>query len=211
MTYEDRLLTQLKQVVTENAAQPPTRARRLGWKPRLVVGGVAAALVAGGAVIAVETTTPPAFAVTKQPNGIISVTINRLEDADGLARQLTGAGIPTVAKFLPEGKKCADGWYQRATDVRVSGDRMSLSGESMTFTMRKGQLKPGQTLIISTQYATVDGPDGKPTKVHSLGLDYAQGPIGSCRIVAAAPFKPAGGTGGAGGGPYASAEPLPTK
>lgn len=220
MTYEDRLLTQLKQVVTENAVQPPVRARRLGWKPRLVLGGAAAALVAGGAVIAIETTATPAFAVNARPDGSVSVTINRLEDADQLAKQLAAAGIPTVAKYLPEGKTCADGWFQPVREGRMTSG-MQTDGQRTTFTFSKGSLKPGQSLVIAAQYVTVDGPDGKPSKGTGVQLDIAQGPVGTCKIVAAPPFKPAGpadggavpgtGSGGGGGGPYATVEPLPAK
>ncbi|GAA1706430.1 hypothetical protein GCM10009765_64840 [Fodinicola feengrottensis] len=194
-TYEERLLTELRQIVAENATPGP--ARRFGWKPRLVVGGVAAALIAVGAVAVIETTATPAFAVDKNNDGSVSVTINKLSDAEGLQRQLIAAGVPTVAKYLPLGKKCSDDWYRPAPSGSMYTS-MRIDQDHVTFTIGRYQLGKGQTLVISTEGGVAPGPNGKPADVSGIGLGIAQGPVGVCHVVDIKVPPP--GQSGAGGG-----------
>jgi hypothetical protein len=195
-TYEDRLLTELRQVVTENPA-PVTPSRRFGWKPRLVIGGVAAALVAAGAVAVVETSATPAFAVTPNKDGSVTVTINKLSDAEGLQRELIAAGVPTVAKYLPIGKTCAPDWYKPA-QAGPTSMKMTLTDGHLTFTISRHQLRKGQTLIISTQNGVGTGPGGEQAEMSAVGMGVAQGPVGVCHVVDAK--LPPPGQPGAGGG-----------
>jgi len=108
-TYEDRLLTELKQVVTDKPVA--TRAPASWLEAAADRRRVAAALVAAGAVAVIETTATPAFAIDKHADGSVTVTINNLSEADRLQAELTAAGVPTVAKYVPYGKICKPGWF----------------------------------------------------------------------------------------------------
>src|SRR4051812_10887418 len=104
-TFEDRLLRELRGVVTAHGEAPaaaPRRLRRL--RPsRLALVGIAAASAA--AVVAATTSDGPsaAYAVNPSANGSVTVHIERLSDAAGLERKLRGAGVPAVVDYQASG------------------------------------------------------------------------------------------------------------
>ncbi|MFD1543490.1 hypothetical protein [Nonomuraea guangzhouensis] len=79
--------------------------RRVVTAPRLLVAaGVAAAAATAPLIIA---TGPPAYAVTKGPDGTITVTVNELRDPQGLQKELGEAGIKADVTFLAQRMRCA--------------------------------------------------------------------------------------------------------
>jgi hypothetical protein len=108
MNFEDRLLAELKaEVVARGLRAMPVR-RRTAARRRLTGGAIAgvAALVAilmptvGGS----EGT---AYAVTRNADGSITVTIKALRDADRLERELAENGARTDITYLPQHMRCA--------------------------------------------------------------------------------------------------------
>jgi len=77
------------------------RALKLRRRFRLVIaaGGCAAALVAASIFIASSDVATNAYAVQPQPSGLVIVSVNSLEDGEGLQRTLREAGIPAVVEF----------------------------------------------------------------------------------------------------------------
>lgn len=108
--FEERLLAELRHVVAARPASGVVAAPRRRRAPRLLLGGAATTaavglavlLVAGGGGVA------PAFAVDRQSDGTVTVTISRLSDAAGLQAQLRAAGIPAVIDYTPPGKACRE-------------------------------------------------------------------------------------------------------
>lgn len=186
--FEDRLLVELREVVAErpapSAAPPPRRRRRP--TPRLVLTGAATAAVAAGALIVAlgGDSTAPAFAVERQADGNVTVTIHRLSDADDLQRQLRAAGIPAVVDYTPPGKACRqprgaapsrdDGAGKATSAIETRGDG------SMTFTIARGSVGPGETLVVSTS----GGADAS-----TVGMQIVDGPVSPCQLVEA-PMPP---------------------
>ncbi|WP_206061742.1 hypothetical protein [Nonomuraea basaltis] len=91
---------------------PPARRRVSGGGqaiftgPRLLVAaGIAAAAVAAPLVIGDG---DPAYAVAKNPDGTITVTLTELRDPEGLETKLSAIGVTSDVTFLEPGKKCAD-------------------------------------------------------------------------------------------------------
>jgi len=194
--FEDRLLAELRQVVAERpapsrpAARPASSPFATGRlrRPRLLLGGGAAAAVTAAVVLASvgSDQVTPAFAIDRQADGDVTVTINRLSDSADLERELRAAGIPAVVNYTPLGKACRQPRGRPAAapnhpvGSRVSGT--SIGGRSTTFTISRDMVAPGQTLVIQTS-----GGAG----VTSVGMGVVEGPVSPCVLVDA-PLPPAG-------------------
>jgi hypothetical protein len=131
----------------------------------------------------------PAYAVDRRPDGSVSVELNSLRDAAGLQKKLRAAGIPAVVNYTPMGKTCREprgrgvgpGTPGRhSMKVGVRKDHLA------TFTIPRGDLRPGQTLVITASTG------GSAT---SIGTAVLQGPIAPCKLVDAAPLPAGGGPG----------------
>ena len=93
---------------TEFAARAERR-RRTG---RRLFAGAAVAGLAAAAAIAVPLLTgseTPAYAVAKNPDGSLIVTINELQDPKGLQARLNNQGIRADVTYTPRDKMCAPG------------------------------------------------------------------------------------------------------
>ncbi len=101
--FEDRLLAQLRHVVTEREESRARSHDRTGRR-RLVLSGAGAALVI--AVVAITAVaigtgdrTTGAYAIQMRPGGKVAVSIYRLGDAKALQRSLRAVGVPAVVDF----------------------------------------------------------------------------------------------------------------
>ena len=84
----------------EATERPSTfKPRRRRARLVLAAAGCAAALVAASIVITGSDVATNAYAVQPQPSGLVIVSVNSLEDGDGLQRALRGAGIPAAVEF----------------------------------------------------------------------------------------------------------------
>jgi hypothetical protein len=188
--FEERLLAELRAVVAVRAdvhevqtGGRRSHARRPGWRRRLALVGATAAVLAVAAAAGVPFLTggsDPAYAVSTNGDGTVTVEINALSDAAGLERKLREAGIPAVVRYLPPGKACKAGWFEAAP---VSGGGVTMSGAMVTgqghvrFTIDPGTMAPDETLVIQTQGAAgASGPS-------SIGVAYAKGEVGPCEVV----------------------------
>lgn len=72
--------------------------------PHLAVGG--AALTIGAAVITTQVTGTPAYAVTTNPDGTVSVTVNHIADPAAANRDLRASGTRLVIMMLSPEKDC---------------------------------------------------------------------------------------------------------
>jgi hypothetical protein len=209
--FEERLLAELREVVAERAAERDTGerppARRLTGRSRLVAGAAAVAL--GGAAVAFgvpllagDAGAPAAYAVESGAGGRITVTINRLEDAEGLEHQLAAHGVQARVAYTPKGKTCKGPWFT-GSDRLVDVDVMPTpTAGGASFTFRPAELGDGRTLVI---HNTAGGPlknAPSPTglgyqnsislvsldendSVHTvtIAINVADGPVGSCEVV----------------------------
>jgi hypothetical protein len=207
--FEERLLAELREVVAERDAGRDTGeqapARRLTGRSRLMAGA-AAAVVAGAAVafgvplLAGDAGTPAAYAVEAGADGRITVTINRLEDAEGLERRLGAHGVRARVAYTPDGKTCKRPWFtgsDRIVDVVVMP---TPTAEGASFMFRPAELGDGRTLVI---HNTDDVPDkneppmmdygyqqsitiasyDERVRVATIAIGVADGPVGPCEMV----------------------------
>jgi hypothetical protein len=190
--FEDRLLHELRELVV---TRPPATAVAIHRRPRrrrLLLGSAATAAVTAIAIVLTVSgeRATPAFAVARQADGSVTVTINSLRDASGLERELDAAGIPAVVYYTPVGKTCSQ---PLGTPVPRRGSFQSSSGTSVTdhsvsFTIPADLVGPGQTLVIMTS-----GTAGV-SSFSSVGMGVVQGAVAPCHLVNA-PSPPAGGAG----------------
>jgi hypothetical protein len=180
--FEENLLAELREVVAEQAvveravAERPVRSRR-----RLVLATAGAGLVAAGLVVGIPAVTgdhtPAAHAVTGNDDGTVTITVNRLEDPDGLERELAAHGITADVSFAPPGKMCRPipERFQRAEDqpheVHIGIDR----GDEPLRVLPTGL--EGKTLVV-------EGRDAGWGTEQFLFLQYAvSGPVAPCVLV----------------------------
>jgi hypothetical protein len=193
--FEERLLSELRQVVAERAATPSggRPARILGWRLQLrpaAVGVVAVVALAVAAVVGLPLLRDtPAYAVSSARDGTVTVRINELRDADGLERQLERHGIPAEVDYTPAGTVCREGRYTPSPTLF----RMELGqdGGRLRFAVDPRQLTPGDTVVITTSGGADAG---------AVGVSLARGEVLPC-VPVAADFAPGGTvTDGAGAG-----------
>ncbi|HEY3021131.1 MAG TPA: hypothetical protein VGJ32_13120 [Solirubrobacteraceae bacterium] len=191
-TFEDRLLSELRAVVAARPAPAPTPAvaKRSRRPARLLVGAAAVAAATATAVVIAGGggTAAPAFAVERQADGSVDVEINSLRDADGLEEKLRAVGIAAVVDFTPAGKTCRQPRGRAATrphsGPHTLGLRVRPDG-SARFTIGRGDVQPGQTLVITA---------AKVTGLTSLGTQIVEGPVAPCELIDA-PMPPAAPSG----------------
>src|SRR5437867_1311857 len=129
--FEKRLLDELRNLVVAQPSSRPERAR--SRRPLVLAGSMAAVLAAatGAGVPFLVGGAAPAYAVTTNDDGTVSVEINSLSDAAGLESKLREAGIPAVVQYLPPGKACKQPWFtpaQRPHDPSSPGHEPAING-----------------------------------------------------------------------------------
>lgn len=177
--FEENLLTELRQVVAEQAAtETPARPRR-----RLVLATAGAGAVAAGLVFGVPAVngdhTPAAHAVTGNDDGSVTITVNRLEDPDGLARELAAHGITADVSFTPPDKMCrpAPGRFEPAHNPEPTAQIMVENSEEV-LTLDPADTE-GRTLVLEGREATTS-PDARTFVIlHRI----VSGPVAPCELV----------------------------
>ncbi|HMJ35262.1 MAG TPA: hypothetical protein VK501_15235 [Baekduia sp.] len=202
--FEERLLQQLRQVVTERPA--PTRAVAAPTPPRthrrrfvLAGAGGVAAVAATVAVIASSGgVTESAYAVTPRADGSVTVKISSLSDADGLQRALRAAGVPAVVRYdaattcpAPAAGDERGTVEQHTTTGDASGPSLdsagvepaagAANGPKVSSSVRTGPdgttftIDPGP--LASGDKVYITAPDGT---ARSLGLHIGKDAAGAC-------------------------------
>ena len=177
--FEERLLADLKAVVgAQAAAAPPTS--RAGTRPRrqrlwfAPTAGAAAAAVAI-ALVATNSRSTPAYAVSGRIGEEITVTVHRLEGAEALQGALRSRGVAADIRYLPTGKACEHGRY---AEVRTPGLSLQVGADLFTVTIPPGAVGPGNTFVLS---AAVTPMDNGVRAIVEFGI--AQGAVGPCTVV----------------------------
>jgi hypothetical protein len=150
--FEERLLDELKAVVTqrgaEQVASAETAAHSSAWRraPRLALGAVA---VLGAAVAVLvlssgSSDTSKAFAVEPQEGGGVTIRVYSPEDAAGLERALAETGIRSQITWLPAGMTCREPRFTPSTvktpaGGSIGGFGVAGPGKAMTIGLMSSQ------------------------------------------------------------------------
>jgi hypothetical protein len=200
--FEQRLLDELRDVVTERPTEPRRRPSR-----RLVAA--AAAAVVAGAMLAVGVPllagdgATPAYAVEASRDGRITIAIHRLDDAAGLERDLAAHGVRARVSYTPSGTTCKDPWWVPSDHgVRVEVKTVvTREGEFASFTFRRSDVGR-RTLVIHNsddgryaervrrlnklldKYREPSWPTYVPVgKDKSIMVGLSDGPVPPCKVV----------------------------
>jgi hypothetical protein len=147
---------------------PRVPAIRFTARPRLLAGGATAvvgAAIAAVLAISAATSAPPAFAVTNNPDGSVTITLNEITGVSGLNAKLASMGVAVRAVPVVSGCKAPaqvvgpDGNLQPATTLAVSrlpnNPRTGRQSTLQTITVAPPQT-PGQTRILAASNAGID-------------------------------------------------------
>jgi hypothetical protein len=195
--FDERLLDELKRIVTEDlleesAAMPAARRPRWGRRIGVTLGLAAAFAVAIVAVVPTlggEEGGPPAYAVTQNGDGSVTVEIRSIEEDAGLEAQLEAAGVPAAVHYLPAGKVCAlpkppselEVLPQEARNQAHVAIATSDDG-AFTFTVDPSAVPPGWTFVVLTQYSAPEHGQPGPV-VPSIAAHWAKGDFDTCELV----------------------------
>jgi hypothetical protein len=170
-TFEDQLWTDLLgEHGTELAGASRSATRRSRTKPILVTAGTFGVVGVATAVALTLTATagPPAYAVTTNPDGTVSVTINQIVGVSGANAEL--ARLHVRARAVPENDDCtANPPQQVPTNVFGGG---ALRGQPVDgVTIVPDAIPAGDTLML---VAKTSGNSGV------LAAIMVRGPVPSC-------------------------------
>ena len=151
-TFEDRLWTDLVREHGEllrlhpGPAAAPTAVRRR--RPAVLTGAALAAVgVIATGVLALTATTaaPPAFAVTDNADGTVTVTLNDIQAITGLNAELARDGIP--AEAIPITSDCPVHGFPNAMPAGTDPN-------TYTITIDPREMRAGYTAIVGVGQST---------------------------------------------------------
>lgn len=153
-TYETRLLDHLhthlaSQPVAEHHRARPRRATRIRR------ASLAAVLATVGGITAVHLEAQPAWAVTPHADGIVTVTVNRTDGADGarkLQQRLHELGIQADVQFPADGQQCADDRMTKANELPSNESQAirqaTLGSQKVSLTVDSSRMPRNATLVL---------------------------------------------------------------
>ncbi|WP_432981824.1 hypothetical protein [Dactylosporangium sp. CA-233914] len=172
--FEERLLEELQLVVAERR---PARKRRR--HAAVTIGAAAAVAVAAGAVTLVQLNRP-AYAVERDVDGSVRVSIFDYRDPDGLRQRLAAFGVRADVNFLPYDRTCRE---PRADYVPPDEMPLALvdwpapgSNESF-FRLHPQYIGAGQTLVYTVRV------DRRAHDQRAV-IRLANGPVAACERIA---------------------------
>ncbi|MFD4642317.1 hypothetical protein ACFWN2_33760 [Lentzea sp. NPDC058436] len=157
-TFKDNLLDDLMREHGETVEEAPEQRRRSA-RPLLAAAGVLA--VAGAATVAIVSGNSEAYAVTKNADGTVTVTIKDVKGVDGANAKLREYGIR--AKAVPMSRDCAE---LDESKIYIGDYRLPDHADDGSMTFRPGDLPEGHTMLM--------GISNLPNRGHGLGFT---GPI----------------------------------
>ncbi|NUR88396.1 MAG: hypothetical protein HOY71_30275 [Nonomuraea sp.] len=155
-------------VMTEIQTRPPRRRLRV-LAP--VLGLVAAAGVAVPLLLHT-----PAYAVEKNPDGTVTVTINDARNADGLEGNLRGMGYNVTVDYVAQGKHCSpEPRAAHYTDTELTVFPPPHLDEP-GWVLNLDQLRAGETGVL--EFSVADS-----GRVAAIWARVADGPVADCTLV----------------------------
>ncbi|MDX6742327.1 hypothetical protein [Actinocorallia sp. A-T 12471] len=207
--YQERRLAELRAVVEARAAEGSARRRFTRRRPVWAVAVAACAL--GAAVVVLPEGAPPAYAVTREPSGLVTVKVTErvldTRDAAALSDELARLGVPGFVFSLPERTVCAQP-HAELVDLPANVYEMpdglytvprNLPGEDggWQITINPAHFRPGQVLVWTLTTSGIFNPRGQRVgSATSTGTYLTTGRVIPCAPRPVPSDHPAGSTGG---------------
>ncbi len=178
------------------ASRPGTAPEPQAWlsrsrRPRLMLGA-AAAIATAATMVVVDPGlgTTAAYSVQEGNSGTITVEVRRLENANGLERELAKHGVTADITYLPDKQVCAPGRYA-PVDRRLSGMSVSIGSDGLRVTLPPGTVRDGEIFVMSVSGEDVPPPASLPTEdgiteggfSSRSDFDVTAGPVRPCTAV----------------------------
>ncbi|RCG31308.1 hypothetical protein DQ384_11370 [Sphaerisporangium album] len=207
-TFEDKLLSELKAQMAVRPSGEHIPARRRTGRRLLMAAGVVG--VAAAAVVAVPWATgsgSPAYAVTKNADGSVTLTLREFRAPETVERDLAATGVRADIAYMPLGKRCdvsryrplaedqanmptkeemeSDDPAKRATvlqklENRPSGKAVRLRDDITIYPRR---IAPGWTLVIDIAENPRTPTADDPGVAWQFSAGLTDGPVRPCRLV----------------------------
>jgi hypothetical protein len=176
-----QLLKEFVMTAIQDEPAPPRQRRRL-LRPAVLAPALGLAAAAAVALPLVLGGTP-AYAVVKNADGTVSITINEAKDPKALQADLRRMGYNIVVDYLPVGKKCATrprGSHWLSKEQAPLAVFPPTSEDFPGFQIDPAQIKPGQTGVL--EFGVNDNP--KPGGViAAIWARVSDGPVAPCELV----------------------------
>ncbi|GAA4511360.1 MULTISPECIES: hypothetical protein [Nonomuraea] len=177
-----RLLKEFVMVEIRRSAERPRR--------RLVRPALLAPALALGVAVAVGVPTllgggTPAYAVSKNADGTLTITINQAKDPKPLEATLRGMGVNAVVDYIPGGKRCSP--QPRSTSFLSRQEAQNPADgrpfhiwppntDEPGFRIDPAAIKPGQTAVLEFSVSADD-------KTAGIWANISNGPVAACTLV----------------------------
>ncbi|MEV2267054.1 hypothetical protein [Nonomuraea africana] len=203
MKFEEHVLMELKaEIVARN------NARRMLVRRRLFTGAAVAGIAAAAVVVVpfLNGSETPAYAVTKNTDGTITLKINEFRNPSQVEKDLAELGLTADVSYVKPGTRCAPDRGQTDAGPKFSKeDLMSKDPEvrkrireaienspnGKAFRMGGGQvrinpqhIKPGQTAVMefTEDEDQTSGPE-KPRALWQFSGYLVTGPVKPCQVI----------------------------
>jgi hypothetical protein len=203
MKFKEHVLMELKaEIVARN------RARRLLVRRRLLTGAAVAGIAAAAAVAVpfLNGSETPAYAVSKNTDGTITLKINEFRDPAQVEKDLAALGLTADVSYVKPGSRCAPDRGQTDAGPSFSKEELSSrdpevrkrireaienSPNSKAFKLGHGEvrispqhIKPGQTAVMefTEDEDQTSGPE-KPRALWGFGGYLVTGPVKPCKVI----------------------------
>ncbi|MEU3650330.1 hypothetical protein AB0E59_43705 [Lentzea sp. NPDC034063] len=140
-TFKDNLLDDLMREHGQTVEEAPEQRRRPA-RPLLVAAGALA--IAGAATVAITSNSSEAYAVTKNADGSVTVTIRDIKGVDAANAKLREYGIG--AKAVPMSRDCAD-LDETKMDL-LGGYVLPRVSDDGSVTMSPGDIPAGYSVLL---------------------------------------------------------------
>ncbi|MBX6381739.1 MAG: hypothetical protein IRZ07_02005 [Microbispora sp.] len=163
------------------------RPRRRPLRPALLAPALALGVAAAVGVPVLLGGGTPAYAVSRNSDGTLTITINQAKDPKSLEATLRSMGVNAVVDYIPSGKRCSPqprstSFLSREEAEHPADGRPFLlwppETDEPTFRIDPAAVKPGQTAVL--EFSVSD--DGKH-RAAGVWANISNGPVAPCTLV----------------------------
>lgn len=150
-TFETALLAELRQAVAARSNTTPrvaTKASRTSTSRKITLTAAAAAATALMALLP-GAFSSPAYAVAEGASGEVTVSIDRLEDAQQLQEALKDHGVTADVRYLGDNLQCQPNRFTPAPSAPGSRTTFSVGTNGITVVLDRRDVNNGQTVVIA--------------------------------------------------------------
>ncbi|MEU7882151.1 hypothetical protein [Microbispora bryophytorum] len=185
----------LKEFVMSEIRTSAGHSRRRPLRPALLASALALGVAAAVGVPALLGGGTPAYAVSRNADGTLTITIDQAKDPKPLEATLRGMGVNAVVDYIPMGKRCSPqprstSFLSRQEVQHPADGRPFLiwPSDEPGFRIDPAAVKPGQTAVLEFNVSADE-------TIAAIWASISRGPVAPCTLVDSdeAPLGPPSG------------------